>query len=71
MRTGIYRWITPIVNEEDSTELDWFYLRFYDDGTVLQVITGGPAEKILNIFNKDNDSLAVGSTKQTELTLSF
>lgn len=62
---GYYR------TQADSLNPFRYYLRFYEDGTVISITTAGKPENLLRWFKKGHESVATGNYILKDNTISF
>ena len=55
----------------DSLNPFRYYLRFYEDGTVINYCTAGSPDKLLKWFSKNDNASLKGKYAQKDSTLSF
>lgn len=66
---GIY--YTKMIENEATGDKYRYFLRFYDDGTVISISSSGSAEEIANWFEKGHEQVAEGEWEPGSEELKF
>jgi hypothetical protein len=66
---GIYQ--TKLITGKTESEKYRYFLRFYEDGTVISMTSGGTADDVKKWFKKNHESVATGQYKIKGDKISF